>query len=104
MADKIIASISYIRTLSKKKVTIEKILVHLSKSEICDKTWSTESLKVLLSDMTAKNQIELVDSGYKIKQNEAQDNNDNEAQDDNDDNSNFVKTPKSIAHLLFRII
>ena len=91
MADKIIASISYIRTLSKKKVTIEKILVHLSKSEICDKTWSTESLKVLLSDMTAKNQIELVDSGYKIKQNEVQDDNDNEAQDDNDDNSNFVK-------------
>ena len=78
MADKIIASISYIRTLSKKKVTIEKILVHLSKSEICDKTWSTESLKVLLSDMTAKNQIELVDSGYKMKQNKAQDDNDNE--------------------------
>ena len=41
--------------------------------------------------MTAKNQIELVDSGYKIKQNEALDNNDNEAQDGNDDNSNFVK-------------
>ena len=91
MADKIIASISCIRTVSKKKATIEKILVHLSISEICDKTWSTESLKVLLSDMTAKNQIELVDSGYKIKQNEVQDDNDNEAQDDNDDNCNFVK-------------
>ena len=34
---------------------------------------------------TAKNQIELVSSGYKIKQNEAQDDN------DNDDNCNFVK-------------
>ena len=66
MADKIIASMSYIITVSKKKATIEKILAHLSKSEICDKTWSTESLKVLLSDMTAKNQIELVDSGYKM--------------------------------------
>ena len=85
MADKIIASISYIRTVSKKKATIEKILAHLSKSEICDKTWSTESLKELLSDMTAKDQIELVDSGYKIKQNEAQDDN------DFDDNCNFVK-------------
>ena len=85
MADKIIASLSYIKTVSKKKATIEKILAHLSKSEICDKTWSTESLKVLLSDMTAKNQIELVNSGYKIKQNEAQDDN------DNDDNCNFVK-------------
>ena len=73
MADKIIASISCIRIVSKKKATIEKILVHLSKSEICDKTWSTKSLKVLLSDMTAKNQIELVDSGYKINQNEVQD-------------------------------
>ena len=66
-------------------------MAHLSKSEICDKTWSTESLKVLLSDMTAKNQTELVDSGYIIKQNEAQDDNDNEVQDDNDDNCNFVK-------------
>ena len=85
MADKIIVSISYIRTVSKKKAAIEKILAHLSKSEICDKTWSTESLKELLSDMTAKDQIELVDSGYKIKQNEAQDDN------DFDDNCNFVK-------------
>ena len=67
MADKIIPSISYIGTVSKKKATIEKILVHLSKSEICDKTWSTEILKELLSDMTAKDQIELVDSRYKIK-------------------------------------
>ena len=85
MADKIIASISYIRTVSNKKATIEKILAHLSKSEICDKTWSTESLKELLSDMTAKDQIELADSGYKIKQNEAQDDN------DFDNNCSFVK-------------
>ena len=85
MAVKVIASISYIRIVSKKKVNIEKILAHLSKSQICDKIWSTESLKGLLSDMTAKNQIELVDSGYKIKQNEAQDDN------DFDDNCNFVK-------------
>ena len=60
MADKRIASISYIRTIGKKKRTIEKILAHRSKSEICDKTWSTESLKELLSDMTAKDQTELV--------------------------------------------
>ena len=84
-ADKIIASISYIRSVSKTKVTIEKILAHLSKSEICDKTWSTESLKELLSDMIAKDPIELVDSGYKIKQNKAQDDSDFE------DNCNFVK-------------
>ena len=51
MADKIIASISYIKTVSKKKATIEKILAHLSKSEICDKTWSTESLKEFFSNM-----------------------------------------------------
>ena len=101
MADKIIASISYIRTVSKKKATIEKILAHLSKSEICNKRWSTESLKVLLSDMTARNQIEFVDSGYKIKQNKAQDDNDNEAQDDNDDNCNLLKTPKSVRIFCF---
>ena len=46
--------------------------------------------------MTAKNQIELVDSGYKNEaqddnDSEAQDDNDNEAQDDNDDNCHFVK-------------
>ena len=58
-------------------------MAHLSKSEICDKTWSTESLKELLSDMTAKDQIELFDNGYKTKQ--------NEAQDDFDGNCNFVK-------------
>ena len=81
MADKIIASISYIKTVSKKKATIEKILAHLSKSEICSKAWSTESLKELLSDMTAKDQNELLDSSYKIKQNEA-----------HDDNCNFVKS------------
>ena len=49
MADKIIANISYSRTV--KKTTIEKILAHLSKSEICDKTWSTESLKEFFSNM-----------------------------------------------------
>ena len=52
-----IASISSIRTVNKKKVTIEKILAHLSKSEICDRPWSTGSLKQLLSDITAKDQI-----------------------------------------------
>ena len=50
-----------------------------------DKTWPTESLKELLSDMIVKDQIELADSGYKIKQNEAQDDN------DFDDNWNFVR-------------
>ena len=98
MADKITASISCTKTVSKKKATIEKILAHLSKSEICGKTWSTESLKELLSDMTAKNQVELVNSGYKKKQSETQDEN------DFDDNCNFVKTPKSIVHLLFRTV
>ena len=63
---------------------ILKKMAHLSKSQLFDKTWSTESLKELLSDITAKNQIELVHKGYKIKQNEAQDDN------DFDDTCNFV--------------
>ena len=59
MADKIIASISYIRTVSE-KASVEKILALLSKSEICDKTWSTESLKELLSDVTTKTKLNLL--------------------------------------------
>ena len=62
-----------------------KKMAHLSKSQLCDKTWSTESLKELLFHMTAKDQTELVHKGYKIKQNEAQDDS------DFDDTCNFVK-------------
>ena len=53
-------------------------------------------MKDLLSDITAKDQIELVGSGYKIKQNEVQDDNENESQDVNDENCNFVKNAKTI--------
>ena len=105
MADKIITSISYIRTVIKKKTTIEKILAHLSKSEICDKTWSTESLKVLLSDMTAKNQIELVDSGCKIlSRMKRRMTMTMKRRMTMMTTAIFLKTPTSIAHLLFRII
>ena len=65
MVDKIIISISFIRTVSKKETSNEKILVYLSK-------WSRQcfsNAQELLSDMTAKNQIKLVDGGYKIKEN-----------------------------------
>ena len=41
--------------------------------------------------MTAKNQIPLADSGFRMKQIEARDDNDNEVQNDNDDNCSFVK-------------
>ena len=62
--------------------------------------------------MTAKSQIELVDSGYKIKLNEAQDDNDNKSRMTMTIKRRMTmmatailsKTPKSIAHLLFRII
>ena len=72
----------------------------LSKSEICDKTWSTESLKELLSDMTAKNQIKLIVSGYKIKQNEVKDDNDNKTQDDKMTTAILLKIPKVLDHLI----
>ena len=45
---------------------------------------STESLKELLSDMTSTNQIEIVDFGYKIKENV-------ETDYSFDDDPNFVK-------------
>ena len=73
MTDIIITGILYIWTVSKNETTIEKILAHLFKWESCDKSWSTERVKELLSDMT-------IDRGYMIKQNEAQDDNDNKVQ------------------------
>ena len=46
--------------------------------------------------MGAKDQIELVGSGYKINQNEVLDDNENESHDVNDENCNFVKNAKPI--------
>lgn len=62
--------------------------MHLSKSKEEEKTWSEKCLKELLFDMTPKNQIELVNGEYNIKENKETENN-------FDDEPNFVKkTPK----------
>ena len=76
MVDKVIASISYIRTFSKKKRRRR-----LLKSEDEDKTWLTVCLKELLSDITAENQIELVDGQCKINENKEIDSNCDEDSD-----------------------
>ena len=82
-----------------------------SKSEICDRPWSTESLKKLLSRpwsteslkkllsyITAKDQIELVDSVYKINQNKRR------MTMILMTTAVLLKISKSIVHLLFWII
>ena len=79
MVDKIIISISFIRSFSKKERSNEKIPAYLSK-------WSTQcfsNAQELLSNMTAKNQIKLVDGGYKMKGNK-------ETHNNFDDHPNFV--------------
>ena len=92
MADKIIVSISYIKTISKRKRLLNKCW------RICPnqkfvirhgrlKVWKYYFLTWLLK---AKLYL-LVDSSYNVNQNEVQDDNDKEAQDDKDDNCNFVE-------------
>ena len=67
MEDKIIETITYIKSVSKKKASIDRIKTHLLK--IGDENvWSIENLPNLLQDMCDKGLIELVDDSYKIKQ------------------------------------
>ena len=67
MEDKIIETITYIKSVCKKKPSIDRIKTHLLK--IGDESmWSIENLPNLLSDMCNKGLIELVDNSYKIKQ------------------------------------
>ena len=68
MEDKVIDTITYIKSVSKKKPSIDRIKTHLLK--IGDENvWSIENLPNLLQDMCDKGLIELTDNSYKIKQN-----------------------------------
>ena len=66
MEDKVIETITYIKSVSKKKPSIDRIKT----LKICNEmvVWSIESLPNLLQDMCNKGIIELVDDSYKIKQ------------------------------------
>ena len=66
MADKILESITYIKSVSKKKTSLDKILAHLCKSDDENESWSPE----VLNSMISENIIGLVDGVYKIKPNQ----------------------------------
>ena len=54
MADKVIEPITYIKSVSKKKVTIDRIHAHLCKSTDVDEVWSMENLVKILDDMSPR--------------------------------------------------
>ena len=65
MTDKIIQGIIQIKSVSKKKVKIDRIRAHLHRT---DDDWSIERLESMLSDLIDQNIIEFVGDKYKIKQ------------------------------------
>ena len=67
MEDKVIETITYIKSVSKKKPSVDRIKTQVLK--ISDETvQSIENLSNLLQDMCDKYFIELVDDSYKINQ------------------------------------
>ena len=59
MEDKVIETITYIKSVSKNKPSIDRIKIHLLK--ICDENvWSIEDLPNLLQDMCNKSLIDLI--------------------------------------------
>ena len=65
MEEKVIETITYIKSISKKKPSVNRI----ETLKICDENvWSIENLPNLLQDMCSKGLIELADDSYKIKQ------------------------------------
>ena len=67
MEDKVIETMTYIKSVSKKKRSIDKIKNTLNIGDE-NNVWSTENLPNLLQDVRDKNLIELADDAYKIKQ------------------------------------
>ena len=68
MDDKVIETITYIKSLSKKKPSIDSIKTHLPKIGDENNVWLMENLPNLLQGLCDKGLIELVDDAYKIKQ------------------------------------
>ena len=68
MEDKLIETITYVKSVSIKKPSIDRIKPHLLKIDD-ENLWSIENLPNLLQEMFDKGLIELVDDSYKtIKQ------------------------------------
>ena len=67
MEDKVSDTITCIKSVRKKKPSIDRIKTHLLKIGN-ENVWSIDSLPNLLQDMSDKGLIELIDHSYKIKQ------------------------------------
>ena len=67
MEDKVIETITYIKSVSKKKPSIDRIKTHLLKIRD-ENLWSRENQPNLLKDMCDRGRIELVDDSCIIKQ------------------------------------
>ena len=69
MTDKTIQGIIHIKSVSKKKVTIDRIRTHLLRTDDdSNDVWSIEKLESMLTDLINQNIIELIGDTYKIKQ------------------------------------
>ena len=69
MTDKIIQGVIHIKSVSKKKVTIDRIRAHLLRTDDeSNDNWSIEKLESMLNDLIGQNIIELIGHTYKIKQ------------------------------------
>ena len=69
MTDKTIQSTTISKSVSKKKVTIDRIRAHLLRTDDDNNDdWSIEKLESMLSDLIDQNIIELIGDTYKIKQ------------------------------------
>ena len=67
MTDKIIQGIIQVKSVSKKKVTIDGIRAHqLRTDDDNNDDWSIEKLESMLSDLIDQNIIELIGDTYKI--------------------------------------
>ena len=67
MKDKVIDTITYMKSTRKQKPSIDRIKTLLLKIDD-ENVWSIENLPNLLQDMCDKGLIELIDDSYKIKQ------------------------------------
>ena len=70
MADTSLGSMIYIKNVSKKETSFNKILARLRKVDNGKGSWSPEGLDEVQSGMICENVIELVDGAYKIKSNQ----------------------------------
>lgn len=69
MSDKILESITYIKSVSRKRQNLWQNLTHRCKSDDGKGTWAPESLDEMLNSMISENVIKLVDGVLLIKPN-----------------------------------